>query len=87
MNLAFRVDMGKQHGNLADRIVLFCQTLNISYLRWAKMVDRDQPLTRDIIQGYWSSLKVNYSGIKDLSTFYYSLKKMSGHRGEKLLLQ
>ena len=63
------------------------RSLNISYLRWAKMVDRDQPLTRDIIQGYWSSLKVNYSGIKDLSTFYYSLKKMSGHRGKKLLLQ
>lgn len=27
MNLAFRVDQGKQHGNLANRIVLFCQIL------------------------------------------------------------
>lgn len=27
MNLAFRVDQGKQHDNLANRIVLFCQIL------------------------------------------------------------
>ena len=27
MNLAFRVDQGTQHGNLANRIVLFCQIL------------------------------------------------------------